>query len=295
MIGDCRVAVATLAAPYYAAALPAAAESASAGLYNTLATPPPGAASPANRGHGQRLCPMATSRLPPRAQADWTAAVNNTPIPWGWKPSCAPKRDWAWRWAIIKALDSGANSDFRFRQQRLASLRQPAMGEFLALAADAFIASNAYRLSAPQLLPWARSAWRSESGKPTVNKPVCVADGRYHWQYGDWTLSPMLGLAYENIRVNGYGEMATTAPPCALAARSELAGKPGWAWTWPPAWAAGCHASAEWVQRLSTRRATLDAAIKEPARPVQHRAGPPGTQVGGQLRLGSQGGTGQRP
>ena len=101
MIGDYAV-VATLAAPYYVMG------AAGSGrirqrrdVYHAGATPPPGAASPANRGHGQRLCPI---RLPAVCRQGrrrtGMAAVSNTPIPWGWKPSCAPKRDWAWRWKL---------------------------------------------------------------------------------------------------------------------------------------------------------------------------------------------------
>ena len=113
------------------------------------------------------------------------------------------------------------------------------MGEF-SLAADAFIASNAYRSVRRSFALGAVS--RSESGETDGEQTGLRVSGRYHWQYGDWTLSPMLGLAYENIRVNGYGETGDNSTAMRFGSQKQAV---GWSArlgvTWPPAWAAGCR------------------------------------------------------
>lgn len=285
MIGD--YAVATLAAPYYAAALPAAAESASAGLYNTLE----------QRHRLARQAPQTVGTVSAFAQYGYQpfAAKGAGGLDGGGQQHAYTVGVEAQLRAETRlglalgyqqgTLDSGANSDFRFRQQRLAAYASQQWGEF-SLAADAFIASNAYRSVRRSFALGAVS--RSESGETDGEQTGLRVSGRYHWQYGDWTLSPMLGLAYENIRVNGYGETGDNSTAMRFGSQKQA----GWQarlgvdvatrlGRWLP------YASAEWVQRLSTRQATLDAAIKsQPGQFSTELARP--ERSWGQLRLGSQ-------
>ena len=96
------------------------------------------------------------------------------------------------------------------------------MGEF-SLAADAFIANNAYRSVRRSFALGAVSRSEAETDGEQTGLRV---SGRYHWQYGDWTLSPMLGPAYETSGSNGYGGNRRHSTAMRFGSQAGKAGKP---------------------------------------------------------------------
>ena len=285
MIGD--YAAATLAAPYYAAALPAAAQAASAGQYATLdqrhrlarlSTQAPGAFSAFAQYGYQPFAAQGAGGLDGDGQQHgYTVGVEAQ-----FSPNTRAGLALGYQYG---KLDSGARSNFTFKQQRLAGYLSQQLGAF-SVEADAFVANNAYRSVSRSFN--LGNVSRSETGETDGHQSGMRLTGRYHWQSGVWTVSPLLGVAYENIHVAGYGEngAASTAMRFGQQSWSGWQGRVGvdvaaqWGRFMP-------YARAEWVHQFNTRAHTLDAAIQsQPGQFSTELAQP--ERSWGLLRVGSQ-------
>lgn len=284
MIGD--YAVATLAAPYYAAALPAAARSASEGMYTLLdsryrqarLSPEPVGSLSAFAHYG--YLPFAAKGA---GKLDGQGEQHSYTV--GVEAQLGPNTRAGLALGYGRGqLDSGASSTFTFKQQRLTGFVSQQFGP-VSLEVDAFAANNDYGSVRRSFA--LGNVSRSEQGDTDGHQAGLRLTGRYHWQTGNWTVSPLASLAYENLSVAGYSEDGSNSTAMRFGKQSQSGwqGRLGAELTtrvgqFTP------FAGAQYVHQFNSRTTQLDAGIKsQPGQFTTELARPDSNW--GLLRLGS--------
>lgn len=164
-------------------------------------------------------------RRPGRRRPGWRRYSMATP--WAWEAQFSPNTRAGLALGYQYGKSDGARSNFTLQAAKAGGLSQQSRGQ--AVEADVFVANNAYRLVSRSFNPQRQS---QKPAKPTATSGMRLT-GRYHWQSGVWTVSPLLGVAYENIRVAGYGENGAASTAMRFSQCAALAGKAAWAWMSP--------------------------------------------------------------